>query len=475
MDEIPCPQSGEPFYGQDAQYVLNHQSYTKLDAGGNDLPDDAPWPWAMVRDNVTGLIWEVKTGDGTIHDGNILFTWERAMEFGTTLNSQNYGGYCDWRLPTAKELLSIVNRSTYPQINTSYFPNTKPYKYWASPVTPDIPLYKWVVYFSSGAVRSTYHNSGHVRAVRGEPSTNIFFENNDGTVTDTQTGLMWQQNTAPGTYAWQEALSYCENLTLAGHDDWRLPDINELQSIIDYARYDPAIDTAYFPNTMADDYWSSTPDALENQGWGIRLDDGGMRMLALSLSYYVRAVRGGKCGSLGDSDGDTVCDNADNCPNDHNPHQEDADGDGTGNACDECTDTDGDGFGNPSFSGNICEADNCPNSPNGNILGTCSKVTGGVVIGTGVTCLSYEDCQEDEYCDMVQGDCNNNGIGDACECYADVNCSTKVDLSDLVIMKGEFLQSCPCQADCNGDNQVNLGDSVIMKTQFLRTNCPACP
>jgi hypothetical protein len=76
---------------------------------------------------------------------------------------------------------------------------------------------------------------------------------------------------------------------------------------------------------------------------------------------------------------------------------------------------------------------------------------------------------------MSQGDINSNGIGDACECYADCDCNTKVNLSDLVIMKGEFLQSCPCQADCNGDNQVNLGDLVIMKTQFLRSDCPSCP
>jgi hypothetical protein len=60
--EILCPSPGEPFYGQDAQYITNPQSYTKLDASGNDLPDEAA-SWVMVRDNVTGLIWEVKTDD----------------------------------------------------------------------------------------------------------------------------------------------------------------------------------------------------------------------------------------------------------------------------------------------------------------------------------------------------------------------------------------------------------------------------
>ena len=76
--EIPCPNPGEPFYGQDAQYPCNPQSYTKLDASGNALPDDAPWPWAMVQDNVTGLIWEVKTNDGSIHDKDHMYGWYSA-------------------------------------------------------------------------------------------------------------------------------------------------------------------------------------------------------------------------------------------------------------------------------------------------------------------------------------------------------------------------------------------------------------
>src|SRR4030042_4960514 len=65
--EINCPNPGEEFYGQDAQYGPNLQSYTKLDENGNDLPDEAA-EWVMVQDNLTGLIWEVKTDDGYIHD-----------------------------------------------------------------------------------------------------------------------------------------------------------------------------------------------------------------------------------------------------------------------------------------------------------------------------------------------------------------------------------------------------------------------
>ena len=57
--EITCPSPGQPFYGQDAQYSTYPQSYTKLNENGYALPHEAP-SWVMVRDNVTGLIWEVK-------------------------------------------------------------------------------------------------------------------------------------------------------------------------------------------------------------------------------------------------------------------------------------------------------------------------------------------------------------------------------------------------------------------------------
>jgi len=95
----PCPTSGEHFYGQDAQYITNPQSYTKLDEDGNDLPDSAT-EWVMVRDNVTGLIWEVKTDD---NKGD-KYNWEDAISY---CGSLSLGGYSDWRIPTIKELSFI--------------------------------------------------------------------------------------------------------------------------------------------------------------------------------------------------------------------------------------------------------------------------------------------------------------------------------------------------------------------------------
>ncbi|MBV5267931.1 MAG: hypothetical protein JZU67_05405, partial [Burkholderiaceae bacterium] len=78
--EITCPSSGQPFYGQDAQYTINPMSYTKLGGSGNVLPDSAT-SWVMVKDNVTGLIWEMKTQKDGVknysdpHDADNTYTW----------------------------------------------------------------------------------------------------------------------------------------------------------------------------------------------------------------------------------------------------------------------------------------------------------------------------------------------------------------------------------------------------------------
>ena len=94
-------------------------------------------------------------------------------------------------------------------------------------------------------------------------------DNGDGRVTDLNTGLMWQKGYAGGLN-WKDALAYAENLTLAGYTDWRLPNIKELQSIVDYEHYDwntdtAAIDLTYFESPTADYsknqviyFWSGT-------------------------------------------------------------------------------------------------------------------------------------------------------------------------------------------------------------------------
>ncbi|MBI5675180.1 MAG: DUF4214 domain-containing protein [Nitrospirae bacterium] len=125
-----------------------------------------------------------------------------------------------------------------------------------------------------------------------------FTNNGNGTVTDIRTGLVWQQG-EPGYMTWGSALSYCNGLSLGGSTDWRLPNSKELESITDDSRYNPAIDTNYFPNALASYYWSSTTYAgSPNGAWHVGFYYGYVNGYSKLNSNYVRCVRGGQSGSF---------------------------------------------------------------------------------------------------------------------------------------------------------------------------------
>ena len=65
---------------------------------------------------------------------------------------------------------------------------------------------------------------------------------------------MWEKFTA-GPVTWEEAINYCENLSLTGFEDWELPNLKELRSLVDYNEYNPSIDVHYFPDTVLFQYW----------------------------------------------------------------------------------------------------------------------------------------------------------------------------------------------------------------------------
>jgi hypothetical protein len=297
-DEINCPQPGDDFYGQDAEYVKT-RAYTDLGNG-------------IVRDDVTGLEW-VQDGnvmatrdpgfdtDGTSGDGQV--TWQHAFDYVDLLNSEEYLGYSDWRLPSIQELASLVDSSrSYPAIDP-IFSAVAAY-YWSSTADAFNTSGAGYVDFATGFVISCNKTLGrYVRAVRGNPlPANNFIDNNDGTLTDTSTGLMWQQATAPGTYTWQQALDYVALLNVEeylGYDDWRLPDRNELQSIVDYSRYNLAIDPLF--SALASFYWASTTYADSTlYAWSVDFSYGVVYNFLKTNYYYVRAVRSGQYVLLGD-------------------------------------------------------------------------------------------------------------------------------------------------------------------------------
>jgi hypothetical protein len=120
-------------------------------------------------------------------------------------------------------------------------------------------------------------------------------DNGNGTVTDNVTGLMWQQEDDDILRTWDQTCTYCDNLSLAGYSDWRLPSKKEFMSIVDYGTYNPSIDTTYFLNMNASCYWSSTTYAYNaSYAWYVYFFDGYVGSFYKSSTYYVRCVRGGQ-------------------------------------------------------------------------------------------------------------------------------------------------------------------------------------
>ncbi len=332
-DAITCPSSGQPFYGQDGNYTINPMTFTKLNGAGKALPADAD-AWVLVKDNVTGLIWEVKQDkDGTEdytnpHDADNIYTWYDSNpatnggdaglagdgtdteDFIKALNAADYGGYNDWRLPTARELESIIDCGTAfpaPSVNAAYFPNTAESWYRSSTTVADdntVPIdvsffYGLGVYYFSKAYAYS------ARAVRGGGPTKPLVVNKNGTVTDPESGLMWQQAPPTGNFTWQQALNYAENLSLAGHKDWRLPTIKELQTIANLAG-DPAVNQAFpdMANPPETPFLSSTswtPDT--SYVWAVSFGQDIGQPYVKNDTGNVLAVRGGKAGS----DDDDCC------------------------------------------------------------------------------------------------------------------------------------------------------------------------
>ena len=303
LEECPASASGSGssynFYGQDAQYLDKciAQSFT---LGTESLE-------GTVFDNNTLLTWEQSPSENT-------YTWENAHEHCDDLNNSNDGegfaGIKTWRVPNPLEFLTIVDNSTHKPATNSYFMNM--------PIT--IGLYfLWTSKEHGGntseaRVFDTYHGGGYpsgksknssfrILCVSGNElvssTSSDFITSSDGkTVTDTRTGLMWQKEYATDK-TWQQALAYCQSLNTgtepyAGYTGWRLPNKNELASLLDPGR--SGTPYSKFPDMPSNVFWSSsTNDGSENDGWVVNFNSGVVgHNGSKSREYKVRCVR--KCG-----------------------------------------------------------------------------------------------------------------------------------------------------------------------------------
>ena len=267
---ITAPLTNQAYYGQDPQYAGPSASYTN---NGN----------GTITDLTTGLMWVQARGTRA--------TWAAALAGAATNRT---GGYADWRMPTIKELYSLItfNGVNGPSVTSTagYCPfidtNTFGFAY-GSGILPErvIDCQDWSkteyvtttmngdvtifgVNFADGRIKGypRYVPGGGItektmyyRYVRGNTAygTNSFVSNGDGTVTDLATALMWSKADSGKGYDWPGAMAWvqAQNATnFLGHSDWRLPNIKELESIVDYTRSpattaSAAINTNYFTCT----------------------------------------------------------------------------------------------------------------------------------------------------------------------------------------------------------------------------------
>jgi hypothetical protein len=231
-------------FGEDSDYTINPPAYT---VNGN----------GTVTDQVTGLVWQQTDG------GEMTFA-----DAITYCQNLDLDGYTDWQLPSSHELFGIVDHDHNPALNTTAFTITLAEYWWTANEQIGDSIKAWVV--NAGGGIGAHHKSEtisaggtkrfHTRCVRNTPAsvTSHFTSNGNGTITDDNIGLMWQQAEVTPTMTWEASLAYCENLSLGDHADWRLPNIKELRSISDDTRFNPSLDTTYFPGMQSSRYWSST-------------------------------------------------------------------------------------------------------------------------------------------------------------------------------------------------------------------------
>lgn len=265
---------GSELLGQDAEYLTTEASYQFYDE------DET-----AVLDNNTGLIWQRS-------QSSEQYVFNDAADY---CSSQTTAGINEWRLPTIKELYSLADfdgdmNNLIPYIDTRYFDfeyaaMAFATQFWSSNVynvnvvggAPDDDEAYVAAHgfnFADGHIKAYGTEDTqpglYIRCVMGDEDVygvNDYSLNDDGNiVTDNATGLMWQQADDGKTYEWTDALDYCENLTLGGYDDWRLPDNKELQSIVEYSKTEvPAIDTDFFDSTFNESYGGGDFDG--DYGW----------------------------------------------------------------------------------------------------------------------------------------------------------------------------------------------------------------
>ncbi len=242
-----------------------------------------------VTDTITGLVWQRGGADtrAACTTDPLTCTQAQAEAYcaGLTL-----GSFSDWRLPATHEVETIVDLAqSAPATDRTAFSDTISSYYWTSSPYALSSGSAWELDFASGYSYSdavgTLNSVRCVRGARCYPTSR--FVVSSGLVTDTLTGLVWQQQASAATMTVADAQSYCS----AAGSGFRLPALKELESLVDLTvTPSPPINQTAFPNTPADAYWTSSPYAgSSGYAWSVSFNVGD------SLSYDVGSILRVRC------------------------------------------------------------------------------------------------------------------------------------------------------------------------------------
>jgi hypothetical protein len=236
-----------------------------------------------VTDNVTGLIWQ----DNAITAENKMSS---AAEADAYCKNLSHADQRDWRLPSVAELMTISDAVVDIDENLlgfEYLGNiTSNYRYYWSSTPVARPPFDYVTNHAVSVrnLKSQYTAVADslVACVRGEAKTSAllpvatFTRNSDGVVTDSSTGLMWQDNILNEKLSWRDSITYCNSLELGGYSDWKLPNTAEATSIINYNSTTLAL-PSIFEYGNGNDYfnigWTSTDSSAYTRGGTVTIFD----------------------------------------------------------------------------------------------------------------------------------------------------------------------------------------------------------
>jgi hypothetical protein len=321
---------------------------TLVYASGDDgnIQAGVQWPAQRFTDNGDGTITDSLTGLMWLKDGGCMKAkGKNALTAVTDLNTHTSqyncagyaGSYSDWRLPTVNELKSLVNYGALDSaqwLNSEGFVNMKSSYYWSATSYSGTSTRAWMITLNNGVEKIGSSNTGYLLPVRIAASDSLqkigkaviyspaeefvvqekiewpaprFTDNGDGTVTDGLTGLMWLKDAGCLKKRWNDSLNIIVDFNTnaqryscsgysADYNDWRMPNVKELESMINYEASDAAgwLKSAGFANVQYSSYWSSTSSKKSAaQAWIMNMKKSSKQLQNKKANYFAWPVRGG--------------------------------------------------------------------------------------------------------------------------------------------------------------------------------------